>query len=112
MPPQVIIDGYKAMVAADATRPVYLNLGQGVAADTWYGRGNRTNHPEDYPLDSQGADILSFDTYPMNVFTVPDSAQEAIDFLLPRLTANDIVLVKGSRGMRMERVVAGLEEHS
>ena len=25
-----------------------LNLGQGVAWDGWYGRGVRTNHPEDY----------------------------------------------------------------
>jgi UDP-N-acetylmuramoyl-tripeptide--D-alanyl-D-alanine ligase len=41
-----------------------------------------------------------------------DDVQAAIAFLRPRLTAQDIVLVKGSRGMRMERIVAGLEEHS
>ena len=73
-PPSVIIARYEAMKAKDASRPVYLNLGQGVACDAWYGRGNRTNHPEDYAEYAQGADILSFDTYPMNVFPLPNSA--------------------------------------
>jgi hypothetical protein len=54
------------MKAADATRPVYLNLGQGVAWDGWYGRGTRTNHPEDYTEYAKGADILSYDIYPVN----------------------------------------------
>ena len=41
-----------------------LNLGQGVAWDGWYGRGSRTNHPEDYAQYVQGGDIVSFDIYP------------------------------------------------
>ena len=41
-----------------------LNLGQGVAWDGWYGRGVRTNHPEDYPEYVKGCDIVSFDIYP------------------------------------------------
>ena len=41
-----------------------LNLGQGVAWDGWYGRGVRTNHPEDYPEYAKGCDIASFDIYP------------------------------------------------
>ena len=41
-----------------------LNLGQGVAWDGWYGRGVRTNHPEDYPEYLKGCDIASFDIYP------------------------------------------------
>ncbi len=44
--------------------------------------------------------------------TIVDNVQEAIGFLEPRLLAQDIVLVKGSRGMRMERIVAGLEARS
>jgi hypothetical protein len=64
--PSVIISRYQAMKAADATRPVYLNLGQGVAWDGWYGRGTRTNHPEDYTEYAKGADILSYDIYPVN----------------------------------------------
>ena len=49
---------------ADPDRPVMLNLGQGVAWDGWYGRGVRTNHPEDYPEYLKGCDIASFDIYP------------------------------------------------
>src|SRR5262249_22760462 len=49
---------------ADPSRPVLLNLGQGVAWDRWVGRGPRTNHPEDYPEYIQGCDIVSFDIYP------------------------------------------------
>jgi len=44
---------------------VILNLGQGVAWDQWYGRGVRTNHPEDYPEYLKGCDIVSFDIYPV-----------------------------------------------
>ena len=42
-----------------------LNLGQGVAWDGYYGRGVRTNHPEDYPEYIRGCDIVSFDIYPV-----------------------------------------------
>lgn len=62
--PSVIVSGYNAMKAADPTRPVFLNLGQGLAWDGWWGRGTRSNHPEDYPLYLQGCDIGSFDIYP------------------------------------------------
>jgi hypothetical protein len=48
----------------DQTRPVLLNLGQGVAYDQYVGRGVRRNHPEDYPQYIQGCDIASFDIYP------------------------------------------------
>jgi UDP-N-acetylmuramoyl-tripeptide--D-alanyl-D-alanine ligase len=41
--------------------------------------------------------------------TVLNDVQEAVEFLRPRLVEQDIVLVKGSRGMHMERIVAGLE---
>jgi hypothetical protein len=65
IPPDHIISNYKRMKDLDPTRPVFLNLSQGVAWDKWYGRGVRTNKPEDYPLYVQGADILSFDIYPV-----------------------------------------------
>jgi hypothetical protein len=64
VPPARIIEQYQAMKRADPTRPVLLNLGQGVAWDGWYGRGVRTNHPEDYPEYLKGCDIGSFDIYP------------------------------------------------
>jgi hypothetical protein len=55
---------YEKIRAADPSRPVLLNLGQGVAWDGWHGRGVRTNCPEDYPLYVQACDIASFDIYP------------------------------------------------
>lgn len=61
-----IIVGYRTMAAADPARPVFLNLGQGAAWDGWYGRGVRTNHPEDYAEYIKGADIISYDIYPVN----------------------------------------------
>jgi hypothetical protein len=65
VPPEEIVRRYKAMKAADPTRPVYLGLGQSVAWDNYIGRGTRTRHPEDYPEYARGGDILSFDIYPV-----------------------------------------------
>jgi len=62
--PENIVASYERLRAADPNRPVLLNLGQGVAWDGWYGRGVRTNHPEDYPRYVQGCDLASFDIYP------------------------------------------------
>lgn len=40
-----------------------------------------------------------------------EETQQAIDHLQQRLGAGDVVLIKGSRGMRMNRIVAALESH-
>lgn len=63
--PEKIQEDYRRMKEADPTRPVFLNLGQGVAWDNYIGRGVRRNHPEDYPEYVKGADIVSFDIYPV-----------------------------------------------
>lgn len=63
--PATILKEYRRVTAADPTRPVMLNLGQGVAWDGWFGRGTRSNHPEDYPEYMKGGDIISFDIYPV-----------------------------------------------
>jgi hypothetical protein len=63
--PQKIVDEYNAMVKADPTRPVMLNLGMAVAMNEWFGRGVRTGHAEDYPEYIKGADLVSFDIYPV-----------------------------------------------
>ncbi|MHC4509345.1 MAG: hypothetical protein ACYTAO_10380, partial [Planctomycetota bacterium] len=62
--PKRIVEDYCRIREADLSRPVLLNLGQGVAWDGWHGRGVRTNHPEDYPEYVKGCDIASFDIYP------------------------------------------------
>jgi hypothetical protein len=63
--PEKIQRDYEKIRATDPTRPVFLNLGQGVAWDNYIGRGVRRNHPEDYPEYIKGADIVSFDIYPV-----------------------------------------------
>lgn len=63
--PRKVIADFQRFHEKDPTRPVLLNLGQGVAWDEWYGRGVRTNHPEDYVEYAKAADILSFDIYPV-----------------------------------------------
>ena len=62
--PAKVVENYRRMKEADPSRPVLLNLGQGVAWDQWIGRGVRRNHPEDYPEYIKGCDIASFDIYP------------------------------------------------
>jgi hypothetical protein len=72
--PSEIVSRYNTMKANDGTRPIFLNLGQGVAWDGWWGRGTRTNHPEDYPQYLQGCDIASFDIYPFASSTASNYA--------------------------------------
>ena len=62
--PEKIVEDYQRIKKADPSRPVLLNLGQGVAWDGWIGRGVRSRHPEDYPEYVKGSDIASFDIYP------------------------------------------------
>ncbi|MCD6308742.1 MAG: hypothetical protein J7M24_07085, partial [Candidatus Latescibacteria bacterium] len=63
--PEKIIGDYETIVAKDPDRPVFLNLGQGVAWNNYIGRGVRRNHPEDYREYARGGDIVSFDIYPV-----------------------------------------------
>ena len=63
--PEKIVADYQRIKEADPTRPVMLNLGQGVAYDNYIGRGVRRGKLEDYPKYVQGCDIVSFDIYPV-----------------------------------------------
>lgn len=63
--PSRIVSEYEQLRSADPTRPILLNLGQGVAWDNYIGRGVRRNHPEDYAEYLKGCDIASFDIYPV-----------------------------------------------
>jgi hypothetical protein len=58
------VDEYRAKHAVDPSRPVMLNLGQGVANDAWIGRGAGAKL-DDYKTYVQGCDIVSFDVYPV-----------------------------------------------
>lgn len=43
--------------------------------------------------------------------TILENSDQAIEVLKPRLTEKDIVLVKGSRAMQLEKIITGLEAH-
>jgi hypothetical protein len=64
VPPARIVADYQRLRAADPTRPILLNLGQGVANDQWIGRGPGAR-PDDYLTYVKGGDIISFDVYPV-----------------------------------------------
>jgi hypothetical protein len=67
--PAAVMRRYQAMKTADPTRPVWLNLGQGVAWDfdrPYVGRGSACARRWDhYPEYVKAADIVSFDIYPI-----------------------------------------------
>jgi hypothetical protein len=69
--PSKIVEDYRAIRAQDPTRPVLLNLGQGVANDAWKGRGSGASL-DDYPRYVKGCDIVSFDVYPVAGLGRPD----------------------------------------
>ncbi|MCH8289476.1 hypothetical protein IH992_00015 [Candidatus Poribacteria bacterium] len=71
IPPQQIVADYKRLQAADSTRPILLNLGQGVANDEWKGRGKGA-HLDDYLTYVKGCDVVSFDVYPVVGIRKPD----------------------------------------
>jgi len=71
IPPAKVVDEYTKMKAADPSRPVMLNLGQGVANDAWYGRGNGAKL-DDYATYVKGSDLVSFDVYPVAGLGKPD----------------------------------------
>ena len=63
VPPSRIVADFARIKVIDPTRPVFLNLGQGVAWN-YPGRGVRRQHPEDYLEYIKGCDIASYDIYP------------------------------------------------
>lgn len=63
VPPSRIVADFARIEVIDPTRPVFLNLGQGVAW-SYPGRGVRRRHPEDYLEYIKGCDIVSYDIYP------------------------------------------------
>lgn len=71
IPPTKIVSEYETYRAADPTRPVMLNLGQGVANDEWVGRGSGASL-RDYETYVKGGDIVSFDVYPIAGLPKPD----------------------------------------
>jgi hypothetical protein len=63
--PAVTKARYGDMAVADASRPIMLLLGRGVATPDWVGRGECTGQSDDYFEYAQSADILVNYTYPI-----------------------------------------------
>jgi hypothetical protein len=80
--PATIVSGYQTMVANDATRPVMLGLGRGVADTTWGGRGTCTGMTSMYPMYAMGGDILAFDIYPVNEGVPLEMVAAGVDNLI------------------------------
>ena len=72
IPPAHIVADYAKLRAADPTRPILLNLGQGVANDAWVGRGEGAKLT-DYETYVKGGDLISFDVYPVAGLDKADS---------------------------------------
>ena len=68
--PSIIINDYEKIKQNDPRRPVYLNLGRGVAVTNWVGRGVCRGKTNMYKVSNngyiKGSDIASFDVYPVN----------------------------------------------
>jgi hypothetical protein len=80
--PATIVSGYQTMVTNDATRPVMLGLGRGVADVNWVGRGTCTGMTAMYPMYAQGGDILAFDIYPVNEGVPLEMVATGVDNLI------------------------------
>jgi hypothetical protein len=101
---------YRRIRAADPTRPVLLNLGQGAAWDGWHGRGVRSNHPEDYPEYVRGGATYVFavrmeDSPARACFEVQGIPEKAAAAVLGEDRAID------APGGRFEDVFEGYEVH-
>jgi hypothetical protein len=94
IPPARIVSEYQEMAKKDPTRPIILNLGQGVANDEWVGRGPGAKQ-EDYLTYVKGGDIVSFDVYPVAGLDKPKS--EEFLWYVPRGVER---LTKWSEGTR------------
>jgi hypothetical protein len=72
VPTAIIQQFYQQYQTNDPTRPIFLNLSQGLGWDTatWYGQGGYIVPATHYPQYILGSDIISFDIYPM---ASPDS---------------------------------------
>ena len=95
IPPKVVQEQYRKMRDKDPSRPIVVNFGQGVANDAFPGRGASF---EDYPAYAEGADIISFDIYPVANLKVPGPDGQTI--LDPNGADHLDLIAKGIQRMR------------
>ena len=66
IPATEIVRRAQEMRAHDNTRPIVINFGQGIANKFWRGRGLCNGDENYYSVAARGADVLSFDIYPVS----------------------------------------------
>ncbi len=80
--PSTIVSDYNALKAGDPQhRPVFLDFGRGAADVNWGGRGTCTGNTAMYGQYAQGADVLSFNVYPVNQGLTLDYVGKGVDNL-------------------------------
>jgi Domain of unknown function (DUF4082) len=79
--PSVIVERYENFRKNDPTRPVYLGVGKSVDNTAIDFRGVCTGHYGDYPIYLQGADIVSYDGYPVNTSVPLWYVAKGMDYL-------------------------------
>ncbi|MGA7325362.1 MAG: hypothetical protein WBX25_12960 [Rhodomicrobium sp.] len=65
IPAAKVSQRFLEMKANDGTRPVMVTFGEGIANESWYGRGPCTGDQGYYATASKSADVLGFDIYPV-----------------------------------------------
>ncbi len=65
IPAAKVSQRFLEMKANDGTRPVMVTFGEGIANESWYGRGPCTGDQGYYATASKNADVLGFDIYPV-----------------------------------------------
>ncbi|HET9957959.1 MAG TPA: hypothetical protein VFQ61_25855 [Polyangiaceae bacterium] len=66
IPPSDVTATIREIAARDATRPVLLGFGRGLADPEWVGRGECTGRTDMYPEYAREADVVGFHSYPVN----------------------------------------------
>jgi hypothetical protein len=66
IPPSEVTANVRAIAANDATRPVLLGFGRGLADSEWVGRGECTGRTDMYAEYAREADVLGFHSYPVD----------------------------------------------
>ncbi len=75
VPIEKILGDYERIRGTDPTRPVVVNFGQGTSNDLFPGRAIDL---QDYPQYARGADILSYDVYPISNIKLPNPENGSI----------------------------------
>jgi len=101
IPAATVAQRTRQIKGRDATRPVMINFGQGVANPYWKGRGSCTGDAKYYDAAMMGADIVSSDIYP--VAGSVDPVRGKLEYVA---RATDELFKRANSGQTVEYAVA------